>query len=191
MFTGIIQETAKLKAIKSNNKNFTFILNSKTLYKKKDLGTSIAINGVCLTLTKVINKKNLFFDISPETLKITNLKYNKVGDFFNLERSLKYGDEIAGHFVQGHIDDVGKVLSLSKDKNSWICWITFSKKYKKYLVKKGSITVNGISLTINDVKNNTFRINIIPHTFKKTIFSKIKKNDFLNLEYDLLLKFLK
>ena len=191
MFTGIIQETAKLKAIKSNNKNFTFILNSKNPYKKKDLGTSISINGVCLTLTKVINKKNLFFDISPETLKITNLKSNKTGDLFNLERSLKYGDEIAGHFAQGHIDDVGRVLSLSKVKNSWIFWITFSKKYKKYLVKKGSITVNGVSLTINDVKNNAFRVNIIPHTFKKTIFSKIKKNDFLNLEYDLLLKFLK
>ena len=191
MFTGIIQETAKLKAIKSNNKNFTFILNSQNPYKKKDLGTSISINGVCLTLTKVINKKNLFFDISPETLKITNLKNNKTGDLFNLERSLKYGDEIAGHFVQGHIDDVGQVLSLSKVKNSWIFWITFSKKYKKYLVKKGSITVNGVSLTINDVKNNAFRVNIIPHTFKKTIFLKIKKNDFLNLEYDLLLKFLK
>jgi len=191
MFTGIIQETAKLKAIKSNNKNFTFILNSKNPYKKKDLGTSISINGVCLTLTKVINKKNLFFDISPETLKITNLKSNKTGDLFNLERSLKYGDEIAGHFAQGHIDDVGRVLSLSKVKNSWIFWITFSKKFKKYLVKKGSITVNGVSLTINDVKNNAFRVNIIPHTFKKTIFSKIKKNDFLNLEYDLLLKFLK
>ncbi len=174
MFTGIIQETAKLKAIKSNNKNFTFILNSKTLYKK-NLGTSISINGVCLTLTKVINKKNLFFDISPETLKITNLKYNKVGDFFNLERSLKYGDEIAGHFVQGHIDDVGKVLSLSKDKNSWICWITFSKKYKKYLVKKGSITVNGISLTINDVKKILLELILFLILLEKQFFQKLKK----------------
>ena len=194
MFTGIIENTSKLVKIEHRLKNYTLVFQSKINVGKNDIGTSISIDGVCLTLVKVINKKKvklLFFNASPETLKLTTLRFRKIGDFLNLERSLKFGDEIAGHFVQGHIDDIGKIISIIKNKNSWVFWIGIKKKFKKYLIKKGSVTVNGISLTLNEFKNNSFRVDIIPHTYKKTNMKFLKKNMLVNIEYDLLVKFLK
>lgn len=195
MFTGIIQSTAKLNQIVNKNNNYTFVLESNLRLIKKDIGTSIAIDGVCLTLIKIQNKseskKKLFFNISPETLKISSLQNKGVGTILNLEKSLKFGDEIAGHFLQGHVDDTGKILSVNKNKNSWIFWIKFKSKFKKYLVSKGSIAINGVSLTINEIKNSSIRVDIIPHTFDKTNFKFLKKNMDVNLEYDLLMKFLK
>ena len=195
MFTGIIQSTAKLNQIVNKNNNYTFVLESNLRLIKKDIGTSIAIDGVCLTLTKIRkqseSKKKLFFNISPETLKISSLQNKGVGTILNLEKSLKFGDEIAGHFMQGHVDDTGKILSINKNKNSWIFWIKFKSKFKKYLVSKGSIAINGVSLTINEIKNSSIRVDIIPHTFDKTNFKFLKKNMDVNLEYDLLMKFLK
>ena len=195
MFTGIIQSTAKLNQIVNKNNNYTFVLESNLRLIKKDIGTSIAIDGVCLTLTKIQkqseSKKKLFFNISPETLKISSLQNKGVGTILNLEKSLKFGDEIAGHFLQGHVDDTGKILSINKNKNSWIFWIKFKSKFKKYLVSKGSIAINGVSLTINEIKNSSIRVDIIPHTFDKTNFKFVKKNMVVNLEYDLLMKFLK
>ena len=195
MFTGIIQSTAKLNQIVNKNNNYTFVLESNLRLIKKDIGTSIAIDGVCLTLTKIRkqseSKKKLFFNISPETLKISSLQNKGVGTILNLEKSLKFGDEIAGHFMQGHVDDTGKILSINKNKNSWIFWIKFKSKFKKYLVSKGSIAINGVSLTINEIKNSSIRVDIIPHTFDKTNFKFLKKNMYVNLEYDLLMKFLK
>lgn len=194
MFTGIIEGTANLKKISKNKNNFSYIFSCKLPVKKKDIGTSISINGVCLTLVKFSKKKrnnDLYFDISPETLKITNLINSKVGDLFNIEKSLKFGDEIAGHFVQGHVDDIGKIKSFIKIKNSWQIWIQIKSKFKKFLITKGSVSVNGISLTINNIKNNMFRVDIIPHTFNKTNLNKLKKNSTVNIEYDLLIKFLK
>ena len=195
MFTGIIQSTAKLNQIVSKNNNYTFVLESNLELIKKDIGTSIAIDGVCLTLIKIKkkteSKKKLFFNISPETLKISSLQNKGVGTILNLEKSLKFGDEIAGHFLQGHVDDTGKILSVNKNKNSWIFWIKFKSKFKKYLVSKGSIAINGVSLTINEIKNSSIRVDIIPHTFDKTNFKFLKKNMDVNLEYDLLMKFLK
>ena len=195
MFTGIIQSTAKLNQIVSKNNNYTFVLESNLELIKKDIGTSIAIDGVCLTLIKIKkkteSKKKLFFNISPETLKISSLQNKGVGTILNLEKSLKFGDEIAGHFLQGHVDDTGKILSVNKNKNSWIFWIKFKSKFKKYLINKGSIAINGVSLTINEIKNSSIRVDIIPHTFDKTNFKFLKKNMDVNLEYDLLMKFLK
>jgi|TARA_E500000178_G_scaffold226288_1_gene223180 riboflavin synthase len=195
MFTGIIQSTAKLNQIVNKNNNYTFVLESNLRLIKKDIGTSIAIDGVCLTLTKIQkqseSKKKLFFNISPETLKISSLQNKGVGTILNLEKSLKFGDEIAGHFLQGHVDDTGKILSVNKNKNSWIFWIKFKSKFKKYLINKGSIAINGVSLTINEIKNSSIRVDIIPHTFDKTNFKFLKKNMDVNLEYDLLMKFLK
>ena len=194
MFTGIIHSTAKLKKIDKFKNHFSFILESIIPVSKKDIGTSIAINGVCLTLIYFKKRQKIYdlqFDISPETLKVANLKKNKVGDLFNVEKSLKYGDEIAGHFVQGHVDDIGKVKTISKIKNSWKIWIEVKQKFKKYLIKKGSISINGISLTINEIKKNMIRVDIIPHTFKKTNLKNIKINETVNIEYDLLMKFLR
>lgn len=133
----------------------------------------------------------MFFNISPETLKISNLDKKELGYIFNLEKSLKYGDEIAGHFIQGHVDDTGKIYSISKIRNSWKFWIIINNKFRKYLIKKGSVAINGVSLTINDIKKNLLRIDIIPHTFKKTNFAHLSKGSRVNLEYDLLIKYLK
>ena len=195
MFTGIIQNQAKLIKIDNVLKNYTLIVESDIELKKRDIGTSIAIDGVCLTLIKykIIKKKKnqLFFNISPETLKISNLDKKELGYIFNLEKSLKYGDEIAGHFVQGHVDDTGKIYSISKIRNSWKFWIIINNKFRKYLIKKGSVAINGVSLTINDIKKNLLRIDIIPHTFKKTNFAHLSKGSRVNLEYDLLIKYLK
>ena len=195
MFTGIIQNQAKLIKIDNVLNNYTLIVESDVELKKRDIGTSIAIDGVCLTLIKykIIKKKKnqLFFNISPETLKISNLDKKELGYIFNLEKSLKYGDEIAGHFVQGHVDDTGKIYSISKIRNSWKFWIIINNKFRKYLIKKGSVAINGVSLTINDIKKNLLRIDIIPHTFKKTNFAHLSKGSRVNLEYDLLIKYLK
>ena len=195
MFTGIIQNQAKLIKIDNVSKNYTLKVESDVELKKRDIGTSIAIDGVCLTLIKykIIKKKKkrLFFNISPETLKISNLDKKELGYIFNLEKSLKYGDEIAGHFVQGHVDDTGKIYSISKIRNSWKFWIIINNKFRKYLIKKGSVAINGVSLTINDIKKNLLRIDIIPHTFKKTNFAHLSKGSRVNLEYDLLIKYLK
>ncbi len=195
MFTGIIQSTAKLNKVSSKKDNYTYTLESNLKLNKKDIGTSISIDGVCLTLVKfkkISNKKNyISFNISPETLKISSFKKKKVGSILNLEKSLKFGDEIAGHFLQGHVDDTGKVLFVKKNKNSWVFWVSIKAKFKKYLINKGSIAINGVSLTINEIKKNRIRIDIIPHTFDKTNFKLLKKNMIVNLEYDLLMKFLK
>ncbi len=194
MFTGIIQGTAKLNKIISKNNNYTYVLESNLKLNKKDIGTSIAIEGVCLTLIKfqkTLANKKLFFNISPETLKISSLQDKSLGEFLNLEKSLKFGDEIAGHFLQGHVDDTGTVLSVKKNKNSWIFWIKIKAKFKKYLINKGSIAINGVSLTINEIKSNNIRVDIIPHTFQRTNFKYLKKNMKVNIEFDLLIKFLK
>ncbi len=195
MFTGIIQSTAKLNKIISKKNNYTYVLESNQSFNKKDIGTSIAIDGVCLTLVnykKISNKKKyIFFNISPETLKISSLKNKNIGTILNLEKSLKFGDEIAGHFLQGHVDDIGKVIFVKKNYNSWIFWITIRAKFKKYIINKGSIAINGVSLTINEIKKNKIRVDIIPHTFNKTNFNFLKKNMIVNIEYDLLMKFLK
>ena len=195
MFTGIIQSKAKLKKIITKKSNYTYVLESNLKLTKNDIGTSIAIDGVCLTLVKfqkLLSKNNLiFFNISPETLKISSFQKNKVGTILNLEKSLKFGDEIAGHFLQGHVDDTGTVLSVKNKKNSWTFWIKIKAKFKKYIINKGSIAINGVSLTINEIKKNKIRVDIIPHTFNKTNFKFLKKSMVVNLEYDLLMKFLK
>lgn len=194
MFTGIIKNTSKLEQVINKSKNYTFILSSDLNLSRKDIGTSISIDGVCLTLVKIVkfNKlKKLYFNISPETLNVSSLKYKKRGDILNLEKSLKYGDEIAGHFVQGHIDDIGIILSKQIYENSWSFWIKVKKKFSKFLIKKGSVSMNGVSLTINEIKNTKFKIDVIPHTFRETNIKFLKKDMIVNIEFDLVIKFLR
>ena len=194
MFTGIIKNTSKLEQVINKSKNYTFILSSDLNLSRKDIGTSISIDGVCLTLVKIVkfNKlKKLYFNISLETLNVSSLKYKKKGDILNLEKSLKYGDEIAGHFVQGHIDDIGIILSKQIYENSWSFWIKVKKKFSKFLIKKGSVSMNGVSLTINEIKNTKFKIDVIPHTFRETNIKFLKKDMIVNIEFDLVIKFLR
>ena len=189
MFTGIIKNTGKIVNIRKINKGFEIEILSNFVLKKKDIGTSISVNGACLTLTKFIKKK-IFFFISYKTYEITNFKYLKKNNFVNLERSLKFGDEIAGHFVQGHVDTTGKVISVKKLIKTWTIVISLPANFNSFLVDRGSICVNGVSLTIVKVKKNTFSLVVIPHTLKITNIINLKKGDTVNVEIDLVIKYL-
>ena len=186
MFSGIIQAQGKIsKVIKS--KDFLSIEVHSNL-KGYKIGSSICCSGICLTATSV-SKNKFTADISKETLKKTNAKLWKKGTLLNLENSLKIGDEISGHFVFGHVDTTGKLLKIKKVGKSWLVSILFPKTLKKYIAPKGSISLNGISLTINEINSNLFNCMIIPHTFKNTDIHKYKKNEILNLEVDMLARY--
>ncbi len=189
MFTGIIKNKGKVVSIVKKNKGYEVKINSNLFFSKKNIGTSISINGVCLTLTKFLDK-NLFFFISYSTFQITNFKYLKKNSTVNLEKSLKFGDEIAGHFVQGHIDTIGKVISLKKLAKTWTFLIKVDSKFSHLLVDKGSITIDGISLTIVKSFKNQFTLVVIPHTLKLTNIISLKTGDVVNVEFDIVIKYL-
>lgn len=189
MFTGIIKNKGKIVSIVKKNKGYEVKITSNLVFSKKNIGTSISINGVCLTLTKYLNK-NLFFFISYSTFQITNFKYLKKNSTVNLEKSLKFGDEIAGHFVQGHVDTVGRVIFLKKLAKTWTILIKIDSKFSRLLVDKGSITINGISLTIVKSLKNQFTLVVIPHTLKLTNILSLKIGDVVNVEFDIVIKYL-
>ena len=189
MFTGIIKNKGKVVSIVKKDKGYEFKIGSNLVFSKKNIGTSISINGVCLTLTKFSNK-NLFFFISYSTFQITNFKYLKKNSTVNLEKSLKFGDEIAGHFVQGHIDTVGKVISLKKLVKTWTILVKVEPKFSRLLVDKGSVTIDGISLTIVKSLKNQFTLVVIPHTLELTNIISLKTGDVVNVEFDIVIKYL-
>ena len=153
------------------------------------IGCSISCSGVCLTLTK--KKYNLLtFDVSKETMNKTNLSNWKIGDLVNLERALRVGDEIGGHFVTGHVDTTLELQKIIEEDGSRILYIKLNDEISPYIASKGSITIEGISLTVNEVNNDYFNVNIIPFTWDNTNLSKIKVNDFVNVEIDLLSRYL-
>ena len=185
MFTGIVEEIgilSKIENINSGEKLIT-IKCKKILKPKLKLGDSISINGTCLTVTKF---GKTFFSIltSLETLSKTNLGKRKVGDLINLERAMIANGRFGGHIVSGHIDSIGEIISLKKSGKSTEYWFKIKSKFKKYLIDKGSICIDGISLTVNQVKNNTFSVNIIPHTDSETNSKTWKRNQKVNLEFD-------
>ena len=189
MFNGIIYKTGTVFKI-TKDKNFSeIILKTNLKFSKSDLGSSLCCNGTCLTITK-IHKNFLSFYLSKETLKRTCFGITKIGDLVNIEKSLSYGNKISGHYVQGHIDTTGLITKIIVIDKTWIITFKISKIYKKFLIEKGSITVNGVSLTISLVKKNTFQINIIPHTLKLTNLIKLKKNNLVNIEFDIFGKYL-
>jgi len=190
MFNGIIKTTGKVKKIHKKNKNCLLEVSSKLNFKKKDIGSSIACSGACLTLDK-IKKKNIIFYISDETIKRTNFKYLKIDDIVNLEKSMKFGERISGHFVQGHIDTTAMVEKIRSVGKSWVVSFSISKRYKKYIIYKGSITINGVSLTISKIIKKGFKISVIPKTLKLTNLINLKKKDVVNIEFDMVGKYLK
>ena len=190
MFNGIIFNTGKVKLIKKKNKSITLVIKTNLSLNKKDLGSSICCNGVCLTLTK-ISGKLIYFYLSDETLKRSNFKNIKKDQLVNLEKSLIYGQKLSGHFIQGHVDTTAKVKKISIIDNSWVLRLEFkNKKFMKYLEEKASISINGISLTISKVSNKYFQLNIIPHTLSLTNLKKLKLNDLVNVELDIFGKYI-
>ena len=190
MFTGIIRHTGKINKIYKNNNNCIIEILSKIKFSKSEIGSSISCSGTCLTLEKYKGNLSKFY-ISKETLNRTNFKSSNKGDLINLEKSLKYGDRVSGHFVQGHIDTTSTIKKIVFVGKSWFINLKLKKKYKKHLIQKGSITINGVSLTISKILKYGFQIVIIPHTLKLTNLMYLKENDVVNIEFDVLSKYIK
>ena len=189
MFNGIIYKTGKITKISKNKNHSEIVLKTNFIFKKSDIGSSLCCNGTCLTITKTQNKYISFY-LSKETLKRTNFGKAKIGDIINIEKSLNYGNKISGHYVQGHIDTTGTVLKVLVVDKYWIITFKIFKNYKKFLVEKGSISINGVSLTISSIFKNTFQISVIPHTLKLTNLIELKKNNLVNIEFDIFSKYL-
>ena len=190
MFNGIILNTGKIVSIKKSKNSALITVKSNLNFTTKDLGSSVSCNGVCLTISK-IKKKLIFFYLSIETIKRSNFKYLKVNQIVNLEKSSIYGQEISGHFTQGHVDTTAKVKKISLVDNSWILNLQLQdKNFAKYLEDKASITINGVSLTISKVFKNNIQLNIIPHTLKITNLKNLKLNDLVNVELDIFGKYI-
>tara|TARA_Y200000002_G_scaffold50709_2_gene36628 strand:+ start:3948 stop:4541 length:594 start_codon:yes stop_codon:yes gene_type:complete len=183
MFSGIVQTTSKKITFEVKDYGYKLsILVSETFTKKIKKGDSVSVNGVCLTVVDF--KKNLLiFDVVHESIKLTNLLESNESRPFNLERSLKVGDEVGGHFVSGHVHDVAEVISFKNDKER-ILKVKIPKSIKDYIFKKGYIAINGISLTVVEVKANFFTMSIIPETYSSTNLIYLKKKDFVNVEAD-------
>ena len=190
MFNGIIYKTGKIKKFSKSKKGLNIFISSKLRLSKKNLGMSIACDGVCLTLISAKNKLFEFY-LSNETIKKSKFKNLKVGDQVNLELPLKFGQDISGHICQGHVDTTAKLSNLSKENKSLIFKFKINKNYIKDLVLKASILINGVSLTISKITKIGFEIWVIPHTLKLTNLSKLKKNDLVNVEIDILSKYVK
>ena len=192
MFTGIVEGIGKVEKIEKSTQNrsavkMTVDLGNHT--KGLKIGQSVALNGCCLTVTKVIkNKCN--FEMIDETTKKTDLGNLKPGSIVNIERSLKAGDRLEGHFVLGHVDGVGNITKIQKKSKEVQVWFQIPKKLAKYVVKKGSIAVDGISLTVVDVKKNLASVCLIPHTIQVTNFKTKKIGDKVNIETDILGKYI-
>ena len=193
MFTGIVDHNGEIiKITKKRNKDISIFVLTKFKPKDIKLGSSICCNGVCLTVCKIKKLKNkleLSFDVSNETINCTNFSKLKIGSKINLEKSLRMGDEISGHFVFGHVDEVSKLLTIKRIKGSHQIKFSKSKKLSKYIAKKGSIAVDGVSLTINSTNSKSFSVNIVPYTWEHTNFNELKVNSLINVEVDMLARY--
>ncbi len=189
MFTGIITDIGTLVARKGGEFEIACHYQAETI----ELGASIACDGCCLTVTglKEISEQGCHFlvDVSNETLNVTTLNDWRQNDKINLERALKMGDEFGGHIVSGHVDGVATVVEMEKDGSSTRVKLSCPDHLKVFIAPKGSITLGGVSLTVNDVEDNTFAINIIPHTTAMTCWQFLNKGDKVNLEVDLLARY--
>jgi len=179
MFTGLIREIATVKSFVGSK------LSIKAKYKAK-LGDSIAINGACLTVVDVLDD-GFSVELSPESQKLLAIE-NYKGEV-HIEPAMMMGDRFEGHVVQGHVDAIGEIKEIKNDGNSYDIFIEVSKKFIPYIVPKGSITIDGVSLTVNDVNVNQFRLTIIPHTMKETLFRNYKKGSLVNVETDMFARY--
>ena len=190
MFNGIIFNKGTVVDIFKRSKGINIFLKSNLKLNNKDVGMSIACDGVCLTLIS-IKKKIMEFYLSNETIERSKFRYLKLNDTINLELPLKYGQKISGHICQGHVDTIGKILNIRKIDKSYLFDFEITAKERKNIIEKASISINGISLTISKVTKKGFQIWVIPHTFKLTNLSKLKKGSLVNVEIDILSKYVK
>ena len=190
MFNGIIYQQGTVSKFSKLNSGTKIFIKSKLKLDKKDIGSSIACDGVCLTL--VSKRKNLLeFYLSKESINKSKFKNLKIGQKINLELPLKYGQDISGHICQGHVDCTSLLKKIKKVGKSIVLEFKIENKFSKYLIPKASILINGVSLTISKIKGNNFQIWCIPHTLKLTNLSNLKVNDIVNIEIDILSKYVK
>jgi len=190
MFNGIILNTGKVKNIIKKRNSIYVEIETNINLKKKDLGSSICCDGVCLTVENIFKKKISFY-ISNETLKRSNFKNLKFNQIINLEKSLSFGKNISGHYIQGHVDTVAKIKKIILIDKAWmINFEILDKKLNKFLIEKASISINGVSLTISKVLQNSFNITVIPHTLKLTNLRNLKTNSLVNVELDIFSKYI-
>ncbi len=187
MFTGIIQSVGRVKEKISTNEGMTLGIEDVVVRKRVRLGSSVSISGVCLTVTKKIGNV-LFFDVAFETLKKTTLGDKKVGDVVNLESSLRVGDEVGGHFVCGHVDTVVQIKSQKSKVKSHLLVIVLPNRLIRFVVPRGSIAVDGVSLTVARIQKNEVTVALVPFTLTHTTLGNLKKGDCVNIEIDTLTK---
>ena len=190
MFNGIIFNKGTVKKIIKRPKGINIFIRSNIKLSKKDIGVSVACDGVCLTLITI--KSNIMeFYLSNETIKRSKFRFLKINEQINLELPLKYGQKISGHICQGHVDTIGKIKDIKKIDKSYLFDFEIPLKERKNIIEKASICINGISLTISKVTKNGFQIWVIPHTFKLTNLSKTNRGNLVNVEIDILSKYVK
>jgi riboflavin synthase len=192
MFTGIVEEAGVIEKIKPTARSIEMTVRATVCGKGVKVGDSVAVNGCCLTAVKITPRgkaKLIQFDLLQESWQRTNFQFGKVGSLVNLERSLRANGELGGHFVTGHVDGLGKIIRWERAGKDHVLDIAAPPEVMKYLVFKGSVAVDGISLTVASVQKKSFRIWIIPHTFEVTVLQERKVGDAVNLEADLLGKY--
>src|SRR5699024_449653 len=188
MFTGIIEEKGKIKEVTQNSAQaFEFNIEANQIMEDIKLGDSISVDGVCLTVTK-FNKNSFQVDVMPETVKATSIKNLKKGSEVNLERAMLASTRLGGHFVTGHVDGVGEIIDKKRAENAIYYTIEIPSDLNKYLINKGSVTIDGISLTVFGINKQKLIISLIPHTVEHTVLWKKVVGDLVNLECDLLAK---
>ena len=188
MFTGIIESLGEIKLITKSDTNINFTIKSSLACDLK-IDQSLSHNGVCLTIVDVAEKTYSVTAVS-ETLDVTSLKNLKLGDLVNLERSMKMNGRLDGHIVQGHVDQTGICTSIKNKNGSWVFSFEFNASQKNITIEKGSITINGVSLTVINSNKNSFSVAIIPYTYENTNFHKLIKGEIVNLEFDVLGKYI-
>jgi riboflavin synthase len=189
MFTGIIEEIGKIERInRTGSKNSITVSCYKVLEDIK-VGDSIAVNGICLTVNS-FNERGFTADVMPITFQKSSLNHSRIGDHVNLERALQLQSRLGGHLVNGHIDGVGKIISIQKMENAFLFWISIDSEQRKFLIAEGSVCLDGVSLTIAELGLNHLIISIIPETMRNSILQFKKSGDAVNIETDIIGKYL-
>ncbi len=188
MFTGIIESLGKITNVNVDRGNIDFTIESD-ISRELKVDQSISHNGVCLTVTELSDNSHTVTAVK-ETLDKSSLKNFAVNDLVNLERAMKLGERLDGHLVQGHVDGVAKCIDISVNDGSWIYKFEFNVANEMLLIEKGSVCINGVSLTVFDIEKNTFKVTIIPYTYENTSFKVLKVGDLVNIEFDMIGKYL-
>lgn len=188
MFTGIVEEMGKVTAMNQGTNSMKLTIQSNKILEDVQIGDSIAVNGVCLTVVSFTNN-SFTVDVMPETMKATSIKSIKIGSLVNLERAMSANGRFGGHFVSGHVDGTGIIMRKHKRENAVYIDIKIDERLSKYCIPKGSIAIDGISLTIFGIEANKLTVSLIPHTYEITLLGIKKENDVVNIENDLLGKY--